>query len=132
MTLKFIQSQLKEKILKVRKGKTKNKGNVVYEIIKLYEFSLALQSLLYDCIPSLSSFYGKKVDSTIPKMNKWKAIIENPSFDELSRIIFDSKVICIILLIYVNHLYVDYMHLYIGNNSCYHIYFFIIYYLLDL
>ena len=87
---------------------------------------------MYDYIPSLSSFYGKKVDSTISRMNKWKAIIENHSFDELGHIIFDSKVICIILLIYVNHLYVDYMHLYIGKNSCYHIYFVIICYLLDL
>ena len=44
MTLKFIQSQLKEKVLKLRKGKMKNKGKVVYETIKLYGFPLALQS----------------------------------------------------------------------------------------
>ena len=69
MTLKFIQNQLKEKVLKVRKGKTKNEENVVYKTIKLYDFPFAVQSWLYDCIPLLSSFYGKKVDSIIPRMN---------------------------------------------------------------
>ena len=118
--------------MKVRRGKTKNEGNVVYETIKLYDFPLALQSLLYDCIPSFVSFYGENVDSTIPRMNNWKAIIENPSFDELGCIIFYNKVICIILLIYVNHFYIDYVHLYIGNNSYYHIYLLIICSLLDL
>ena len=87
----FIQSQLKEKIAKVRKGKTKNEGKVVYETIKLYDFSLAIQSWLYDCIPVLSSFYGKKVNSMVLRMKNWKVVIENPSFDELARIVFDSK-----------------------------------------
>ena len=54
----------------------------MYVTIKLYGFPLAIQYWLYDCIPILSSFYGKKVGSTIPRMNKWKAIIENPSFDD--------------------------------------------------
>ena len=42
MTLKFIENQLKEKVLKVRKGKMKNERKVVYETIKLYGFPLAL------------------------------------------------------------------------------------------
>ena len=99
MTLQFIQSQLKEKVAKVKRGKTKNEGKVVYETIKLYGFLLAIQYWLYDCIPILSSFYRKKVGSTMPKMNKWKAIIENPSFDEVAHIIFDSKVIYIVMYI---------------------------------
>ena len=71
----------------------------MYETIKLNGFPLAIQYWLYDCIPILSSFYEKKVGSTMPKMNKWKAIIENPSFDEVAHIIFDSKVIYIVMYI---------------------------------
>ena len=70
-------------------------------MIKCYGFSLAIQSWLYDCIPMLSSFYGKKVNSTIPRMNNWKAAIEDPSFDELARIVFDSKVKYILMFIYL-------------------------------
>ena len=99
-TLHFIQTQLKEKILKVRKGKTKNEGKVVYETIKLYGFPLAIQTWLYDYIPILSSFYGNKVNSTTSRMNNWKAMMENPSFDELSQTVFDSKVIYIHMFIY--------------------------------
>ena len=89
---------MKEKVTKVKRGKTKNEGKVVYETIKLYGFPLAIQYWLYDCILILSSFYVKKVGSTMPRMNKWKVVIENPSFDELARIVFDSKVIFIIII----------------------------------
>ena len=74
--------------MKVRRGKTKNEGKVVYETIKLYGFLLAIQYWLYDWISILSSFYGKKVSSTMPRMNKWKVVIENPSFDELTHFFF--------------------------------------------
>ena len=105
MTLQFIQSQLKEKVAKVMRGKTKNERKVVYQTIKLYGFPLAIQYWLYDYISVLSSFYVKKVSSKMPRMNKWKSIIENHSFDELARIVFNSKVIYIIIYIYFNHFY---------------------------
>ena len=112
MTLHFIQSQLKEKVLKVKKGKTKNKGKVVYETIKLYGFPLTIQTWLYDCILILFSIHGKKVNSKIPRMNNWKAMIENPSFDELSRIVFDSRVIYIHIFIYYNFLITSFILIY--------------------
>ena len=110
---------MKEKIAKVRKGKTKNEGKVVYKTIKLYGFPLAIQSWLYDCIPMLSSFYGKKVNSTIPRMNNWKVVIENPSFDELAHIVFDSKVKYIILFIYFIHFIVSVFYFVIFNYKFY-------------
>ena len=74
--LHFIQTQLMKKVLKVRKGKTKNEGKVVYETIQLYGFPLAIQTWLYDCILILFSFYRKNVNLTIPRMNNWKAVTE--------------------------------------------------------
>ena len=98
MTLQFIQSQLKETVAKVNREKTKNEGKVMYKTLKLYGFLFVIQYWLYTCIMILSSFYGKKVGSTMPIMNKW-TIIENPSFGKLARIILDSKVIDIVMYI---------------------------------
>ena len=74
-TLHFIQSQLKAKVLKVRKRKAKNEGKIVYETIKLYYFPLAIQTWLHHCIPILSSLYRKTVNLTSPRMKNWKAVI---------------------------------------------------------
>ena len=51
----------------------------------------------------MTSFYGKKVNSTIPRMKNWKAMIENPPFDELACIVLDSMVKYMLMFIYFNY-----------------------------